>query len=278
MMSRYKIHKVDTLPSTLEADAIYLVRNILTNQLVIAVADNGGIEVYTTGGSGSNEEVEFIIASLMNQPNGVAGVDSNGVLSTAVDINGQDAAFTGPNGELLWQDNVSIFTVKAVSGATNPSFGVITGNIQGLLFNAAAMNQVWCDFHVEHDYAMGTKMYPHVHWMPITTHTGTVRWSIEYTVAKGHGQGAFHAPVTIYIEQTVSVNSNKVHLIAEASDAQAIPATYLEPDSFVKVRVFRDAAHPNDTFPEVVHAWCCDLHYQMVRLGTVNKAPNFYGT
>lgn len=48
-------------------------------------------------------------------------------------------------------------------------------------------------------------------------------------------------------------------------------------DAFAKMRVFRDPTHPTDTFNAKVHAWCCDLHYQIARFGTARKAPNFYG-
>jgi hypothetical protein len=27
---------------------------------------------------------------------------------------------------------------------------------------------------------------------------------------------------------------------------------------------------------EIYHAWCADLHYQVIRVGTKNKGPNFF--
>jgi hypothetical protein len=63
-------------------------------------------------------------------------------------------------------------------------------------------------------------------------------------------------------------------MVSEVSEQFAILSQEIEPDSVVKMRVFRDAAV--DSYNGTVHAWQGDLHYQMGRLGTVNKAPNFY--
>jgi len=115
--------------------------------------------------------------------------------------------------------------------------------------------------------------------MPTTTATGVVRWGIEYSVAKGHQQGAastFPATTTVYVEQTISTASQWQHFVAEVSLANAIPSTNIEPDSVIKCRIFRDAAHVNDTAGEI-HAWQADMHFQVGRLSTLNKAPNFYG-
>ena len=176
-----------------------------------------------------------------------------------------------------WRDNIASFVVKATSGTANPSWITLFGGLEGYGFSATAMNQVWVDFHVDHDYALGTNLYPHVHWTPTTTATGTVRWGVEYSVAKGHQQAAFPATTTVYVEQTISTASQWTHFIAEVSDLNAIPGTNIEPDTVIKVRIFRDAAHPNDTYPGVVHAWQSDLHYRANRFATLNKAPSFNG-
>jgi len=107
----------------------------------------------------------------------------------------------------------------------------------------------------------------------MTDATGTVRWGFEYTVAKGHQQQVFHEPVVVYQEHTITQASQGLHVITEVTSDKAIPSVYVEPDSYIKMRVFRDAGHVNDT----IHAWCCDLHYQFDKSGTRNKSPSFYG-
>lgn len=177
-----------------------------------------------------------------------------------------------------WRDNTAAFIAKG-SGANNPSWGVFRNGIYGYTFSASTMQEVWANFHVDHDYAAGTVLYPHIHWSPTTTSTGTVRWGIEYTVAKGHQQGAsstFGTTTTIYVEQVISTNSQYQHFVSEVSLADAIPSTNVEPDTVIMVRFFRDANHANDTFPDTVVGIFGDLHYQVNTLSTINKSPNFY--
>ena len=270
-----KIHKVKELPLIIEPSSIYLVKSDTDTDVTIYICDRLGQIAYTTPAAVVEEDdVLTIVNALKNQPGGIAGVDSNGLISTDIGINGQDMMFLADNGEYLWKDLVSNFVIRSFTGASNPSFGPINGNLQGLLFSSSTMNQVWAEYHVSHDIAPNTKVYPHIHWHPIDNAIGRVRWGIEYSVAKGHGQGVFHPSVTFFMDHTVTVASKDRHFITEATEGQAIPATHIEPDSYVKMRIFRDAV--NDTFPKSIHAWACDLHYQAVRIGTKNKSPNFF--
>lgn len=109
--------------------------------------------------------------------------------------------------------------------------------------------------------------------------SGTIDPEYVDAVAKGHQQGAtstFGATTTVYVEQTVSTNSQYQHFIAETSLADAIPSTNLEPDSVILIRFFRDSAHANDTFPDAVMGMFGDIHYQTSTISTLNKTPNFY--
>ena len=122
---------------------------------------------------------------------------------------------------------------------------------------------------------MGTVLYPHIHWTVDSDLVGTVRWGFEYTVAKGHQQMAFGETVTVYVEQTTDGTPFK-HYVAEVADVDAIPALNIEPDTIILCRVFRDAAHPNDTFDDQVFGICLDMHYQVAQAATPRKRPNFF--
>lgn len=279
MASFLKLRKAASLPGVLEANTAYFINNASTGVLEIYVTDKlGTVAFHSRNDVDIANVTNAIIASLRNQPNGLAALDASGNVIGAVtaSIDGQNSSLQS-NSAYIWDDLGESFVVKATSGSGNPSFGSVgRGNLQGLLFASGTMNQVWIDFHINHKYALGTKVYPHIHWMPLTTHTGTVRWGIEYSVAKGFDQQAFGAPTTVYVNHVVSVSSQYKHLISEVSDADAIPATNLEPDTFVKCRIFRDGSNALDTFAANVHAWRCDLHYQVARIGTRRKAPNFF--
>jgi|LakMenE01Jun11ns_1017448.scaffolds.fasta_scaffold9950467_6 hypothetical protein len=145
-------------------------------------------------------------------------------------------------------------------------------------FSATVLQQFWTCFHIDHDYAPNTVIYPHVHWFNAAAvpNTGNVRWGFEYVVAKGHSQQAFPltASTTVYKTQASSA-TRYMHAIAEVAIGDAIPATNLEPDSLIYMRVFRDAADAADTCTDKVYAFLADLHYQADAFGTLNKAPNF---
>jgi hypothetical protein len=123
-------------------------------------------------------------------------------------------------------------------------------------------------------------MYPHVHISTNTTTSGTVRFGIEYTVAKGHQQatGSIFGPTTtVFVTATINGATDQYkHFVLEVGDANAIPSTNLEPDSMILMRVFRDNTVAGN-LAQPVFVFQADLHYRTARFATPNKAPNFYG-
>lgn len=179
--------------------------------------------------------------------------------------------------QLGWRDN--IVELKVDSSSPNaPTLEAFRGNILCWKFPAGELTEAHSAWHIDHDYALGTKLYLHVHWAPTSNQTGTVRWGFEYTVAKGHTQQAFPAPTTVYVEQAAN-GTPYMHYVGEVSEANAIDgaALSIEPDTVILVRVFRDGAHVNDTFDGNVFVSFLDLHYLADKATTPNKAPNFFG-
>jgi hypothetical protein len=171
-----------------------------------------------------------------------------------------------------WRDMQASLTNGRATGSNVPNWSTIVNGIDAWSFSATVMNELWISFHVDHDYKVGSLVHMHVHWLPSTTGLGTVRWGLEYTVAKGHSQQAFGLSQTIYIEQAAS-GTQFMHQVAEHAAGLDLG---LEPDTVVLVRLFRDAAHPNDTYAGAAFGIFCDLHYQTERYSTPQKAPNFY--
>lgn len=173
-----------------------------------------------------------------------------------------------------WDDITADLSAGKAVGANAPSWSTFRDGISAYEFSATQMKEVWINFHVKHDYAEGTNVYPHVHWSTTSTATsGTVRWGFEFSVAKGHDQEAFPASTTVYVEYTVSGSKQYQHIISEVSDGDAFDA--FEADTLILMRVFRDAAHANDTFTGTVHAFTADIHFQADRQTTPNKSPPF---
>lgn len=199
----------------------------------------------------------------------------NSNTESEVSIDGQNTSIKS-NNQFIWKDEKASFVIKSTTGVNNPNWGLLYGNFEGIIFPNNKLSQVWVDFHIDHDIAMGTKLYPHIHWMPLTNNIGYVRWGFEYIIAKGHGQSQF--PTTsniIYVNHTVPENSQYRHMTTEVPEVDGILSSEIEPDSVIKMRIFRDGV--NDTHGSNVHGWQSDIHYQIGQLGTINRAPNFFG-
>ena len=180
-----------------------------------------------------------------------------------------DSAYRG------WRDNISPIVVKG-SGSNNPTWSVFRNGIYAYEFigTGTSLKEFWSVFHIDHDYLVGSNMYPHVHFAVGNTNaTGVVKWFMEYTVAKGHQQSAFAATTTV--SQTISIDGTPYkHYVCELS--AGISSAEFEPDSMILIRFYRDPADAGDTFAASVWGFTSDLHYQFDRYGTKNKAPNFY--
>src|SRR5574343_399922 len=181
--------------------------------------------------------------------------------------------------EQYWDDYVSSFLAgRTVGGGANtPTWATFRNGIEQYRFSATTMNELALSpIHILHSIKPGSKIYPHIHWANSGTNTGVVRWGIEYTFAKGHQQGAdsvFPATSTIYMEQAATGTAYE-HMVAEYS--AGIESANIEPDSLFIARIFRDAAHANDTCTDAVFGLMFDLHYQKSFWATKNKSPNFY--
>lgn len=177
--------------------------------------------------------------------------------------------------ELGWRDN--IVQLDTQPGNVNaPALNTFMGSISAFNFFAGEMSEAFAAFHIDHDYALGTNIYPHLHWSTTDNIVGTIRWGIEYTVAKGHQQQAFFEPITVYIEQTTT-GTPYMHMVAEVSDEDSIKGALLdiEPDTLILARFFRDGTHPNDTLATDAFVFIVDLHYQANRFSTPYKRPDF---
>lgn len=174
--------------------------------------------------------------------------------------------------KLGWRDNIIPFGI-AGKGANAPSEVDDSNGFRRLSFGTN--DEVFIDYHVDHDYAPATKAYPHIHWMPTTTMSvgQTVVWEVSYIVARGHQQGEslLDTPVTITITHTADgTEVAGEHMVTECGDADSF--FLIETDTIVSVKVKRVSG----TYPSTVYGLMADLHYQADRTSTNQKAPNFY--
>jgi len=174
-----------------------------------------------------------------------------------------------------WKDNVVMLNLGQSGGVAEPDFINFIGTIKQWAFSASTEEELYVTFHMNHDYAPGTAIFPHVHWTPSDASTGVVRWGIELTAAKGYGAEAFTSTTTVYIDQEAG-GVDRQHNIAEV--ASGLLGGDIEVDTVIMCRIFRDATHANDTYGADAFGICVDIHYQVDRNSTPQKNPDFYTT
>jgi hypothetical protein len=160
-----------------------------------------------------------------------------------------------------WNDLLASLSAGKAVGVNAPTWSVFRDGISAYAFAPGTMNELWCSLHIGHDYVPGSMVYPHIHCAVTTANTGVVRWGIEYTFARGYGVDSFPASTTVFIEQTIG-GTPYSHMISEAVEGSGIVLSNCEPDMLFLMRVFRDAGHVNDTFPDDAYGLFADLHYQ----------------
>lgn len=177
---------------------------------------------------------------------------------------------TGQNGE--WRDLI-IALRTPVSG---PSIPVLTAVGSGVIRHPAwAINdQLWTDWHIQHDYAPGTDVFMHMHWHTSGTSTAIVKWEFTFYHAKGNNQGnfAFAGAGTVATCQEAAHGTAFRHMITETA---AITVSGLEPDSILATRIRRVTNGGTDN-ADTIFGFQTDLHYQALSIGTKNRTPNFY--
>lgn len=176
-----------------------------------------------------------------------------------------------------WADIVAEFYTRG--GPSSPN---TTGFREGIYlyeFDADTTMEAFANFHIPHSYKVGTMLYPHVHFSVNTNATGVVRWGFEWTYARRHdstGTRTFGNTGFLYKEFTVPANSAYTHFVAEVDDLAGIPSTDVEVDGMILMRIFREAAHVNDTFADSVFGITVDVHHETDRHATPQRAPDFY--
>lgn len=174
------------------------------------------------------------------------------------------------DGEPGWDDLIGPLANGHTTNTNDPAWVAFRNGIYAYSFSATAMREIWLTFHVNHGYAPGTKLYPHIHWSTAGTNTGVVRWGIEYTIAKCYSQEVFPTTSTLYLEQAADATPY-THQIIETTEPNAIVSTHIEPDSLILIRMFRDAAHANDTCTDAAFGLQCDIHFQRNSVSTPNR-------
>jgi hypothetical protein len=171
-----------------------------------------------------------------------------------------------------WKDNIQWFSAAKGNGTSEPVWRDMGNGLFSYEFGVG--DELFVVFHVNHDYAVGTNGYPHIHFLvdSIQSAGATVTWRFRYTIAKGHSQGESLVGVPTDIDMTYTYTGNEVageHIVLECSDAQAFDL--IEPDTLIMAR----CELIEESVDGRIYGLCADLHYQADRNVTISKVPDF---
>jgi hypothetical protein len=121
---------------------------------------------------------------------------------------------------------------------------------------------------IPHDYAEGTVIFPHIHWVPSENGASgpTVpRWGLQYTWA--NIRETFPAYSTIYGTTAVpdEVLVKDRHYLTPLGPISGTGKTL---SSMLVCRIFRDGDNAADNFAGLAGALEIDFHYQRNTLGS----------
>tara|TARA_Y100000310_G_scaffold303578_1_gene342051 strand:- start:88 stop:714 length:627 start_codon:yes stop_codon:yes gene_type:complete len=170
-----------------------------------------------------------------------------------------------------WHDILGTIDIQT-TGPNNPSYlQVGATSFYDFQFDIGEKCQI--NFHLPHDYAEGTDVHFHAHWIADGTDTNTVKWQFEYAYADGHGGGVFPlgSSTTVTAEEAAA-GVAYTHMVTETT-AQTISGC--EPDGIIQCIITRITnGGTNNT--DNIFLKEADVHYQSTGIGTKNKSPDFY--
>lgn len=166
-----------------------------------------------------------------------------------------------------WKDLLGPFTPRD-AGISVPALTVVGASAIRLpLWQLDDIG--YYSFHIPHDYAIGTQVYFHTHWLVDSTSTNTVKWQVTYYYARGYGVDAFSlngGGTVITIEQAPT-GTAYAHMVSESA---AITIANLEPDGYLLAELKRITNGGTDNTNNLF-AWNLDIHYQSIEESTANR-------
>lgn len=182
-----------------------------------------------------------------------------------------------------WRDIIGRVQPKTSGAGTPTRATYIGGQVGQYAFIANDLYDM--EFHLPHDYAIGTDIYFHVHWSHNgTSISGTAAFEVYYSYAKGHNQAAFSAEKTLslsYPTVDIATTPRYQHRIEEViMSGPSATATLMDRDD-IEVDALILATVKLTSLPTIggggklfIHT--CDVHYQTTNIGTKQKSPDFY--
>jgi len=176
-----------------------------------------------------------------------------------------------------WKDLKGESIIRTGGGAA-PALATFAGNIAQ--YQMDATDEFSVNFHMPHDWAIGTDVFIHVHWA-ITTASGpgTYQYNFEHTYGKREGIIS-NTTKTVSTSAVAPNASARFHHVTEiqisrmGGSATEIDTNELDTDGVIMTRMTRTLAGGAVAAPFIFYV---DLHYQTNNRATPNKAAPFWG-
>lgn len=123
--------------------------------------------------------------------------------------------------------------------------------------------QLYGAVELPHSFKSNTNLAPHVHWMPVDTNVGNVKWQMEYFIATDGGNAISTSNIV-----TVSTSTTGIAWQPFRSDFTSISGTSLIYGQQVAFRFFRNPTDSADTYPSDAVVETVGFHYTQDSLGS----------
>lgn len=175
---------------------------------------------------------------------------------------------TGQAIKIAWDDSMSpAFVVGAGGSAPDLLASVLaSGTLRLYGFDGGSTTeQIYFTIQLPHSYKEGSDLYAHVHWMPVNTNAGNVKWQLEYSVIS---IGAtFGAPTTI----SVTTAAAGIAWRHQISSFPTISGSGLTISNILIGRLFRNPTDGADTYESDAAYLGLDIHFQQDSVGSLNE-------
>lgn len=188
-----------------------------------------------------------------------------------------------------WHDLIGQITPDSEHRSTSPELFTFIGGVRRYAFQANRLADV--EYHIPHDYVLGSDMFIHAHWGHNGTDiSGINKMQFEITTAKrtlNNPCAPFVTPVVLEMEvNPLSIVSHPqyCHAVDEIQMSSAngsggmIDTADLEVDGLIMVH-FKQLEIPtilNSVNADLPFVMTIDIHYQSTGVGTKSSAPNYY--
>jgi len=162
----------------------------------------------------------------------------------------------------VWDD--LRFPVQALNppgAASDPDRDTDDGTF---LFDKGSIETLMGVAQTPHSWKLESTLYPHVHWCPTDTDTGSVVWRFEYDIAKKNGTFSGSYTVTSTVRAAGGVAEK--HLLTGFSGISM--SGYDDISTIIKFRISRVGSDGSDDYDADARLLEFDIHYEMDATGS----------